>query len=42
MKIIYDSMIGSYETEFIVKTFKLAVIKFFDKFEYFIFHQSSF
>ena len=38
MKIIYDSMIGSYETEFIVKTFKPAIIKFFDKFEYFIFH----
>ena len=38
MKIIYDSMIGSYETEFIVKTFKAAIIKFFDKFEYFIFH----
>ena len=33
MKIIYDSMIGSYETEFIVKTFKPAIIKFFDKFE---------
>ena len=38
MKIIYDSMIGSYETEFIVKIFKPAIIKFFDKFEYFIFH----
>ena len=38
MKIIYDSMIGSYETEFIVKIFKPAIVKFFDKFEYFIFH----
>ena len=38
MKIIYDSMIGSYETEFIVKIFKPAITKFFDKFEYFIFH----
>ena len=38
MKIIYDSMIGSYETEFIIKIFKPAIIKFFDKFEYFIFH----
>ena len=38
MKIIYDSMIGSYETEFIVKIIKPAVVKFFDKFEYFIFH----
>lgn len=38
MKIIYDSMIGSYETEFIVKVFKPAIVKFFDKFEYFIFH----
>ena len=38
MKIIYDSMIGSYETEFIIKVFKPAIIKFFDKFEYFIFH----
>ena len=38
MKIIYDSMIGSYETEFIVKIVKPAVVKFFDKFEYFIFH----
>ena len=38
MKIIYDSMIGSYETEFIIKIFKPAITKFFDKFEYFIFH----
>ena len=38
MKIIYDSMIGSYETDFIVKIFKPAITKFFDKFEYFIFH----
>ena len=38
MKIIYDSMMGSYETDFIIKVFKPAIVKFFDKFEYFIFH----
>ena len=38
MKIIYDSMIGSYETEFIIKVIKPAMIKFFDKFQYFVFH----
>jgi len=38
MKIIYDSMMGNYETDFIIKVFKPAIVKFFDKFEYFIFH----
>jgi hypothetical protein len=38
MKIIYDSMINCYETDFMAKIFQQAIIKFFDKFEYFIFH----
>jgi len=36
--IIYDSMINCYETDFMEKIFKSAIEKFFDKFEYFIFH----
>ena len=38
MKIIYDSMINCYETDFMAKIFQPAIVKFFDKFEYFIFH----
>ena len=38
MKIIYDSMINCYEIDFMVKIFQPAIVKFFDKFEYFIFH----
>ena len=38
MKIIYDSMVNCYETDFMVKIFQPAIVKFFDKFEYFIFH----
>jgi len=36
--IIYDSMINCYENDFMEKIFKAAIEKFFDKFEYFIFH----
>ena len=36
--IIYDSMKNCYETDFMEKIFKAAIEKFFDKFEYFIFH----
>ena len=38
MKIIYDSMINCYETDFMAKIFQPAIVKFFDKFEYYIFH----
>ena len=38
MKIIYESMLNCYETDFMVKIFQPAIVKFFDKFEYFIFH----
>jgi hypothetical protein len=38
MKIIYDSMLNCYETDFMAKIFQPAIVKFFDKFEYFIFH----
>ena len=38
MKIIYDSMMNCYETDFMAKIFQPAIVKFFDKFEYFIFH----
>ena len=38
MKIIYDSMVNCYEIDFMVKIFQPAIVKFFDKFEYFIFH----
>jgi hypothetical protein len=38
MKIIYDSMLNCYENDFIAKIFQPAIVKFFDKFEYFIFH----
>ena len=38
MKIIYESMLNCYETDFMVKIFQPAIIKYFDKFEYFIFH----
>ena len=38
MKIIYDSMLNCYETDFMAKIFQSAIVKFFDKFEYFIFH----
>ena len=36
--IIYDSMKNCYETDFMEKIFKAAIEKFFDKFEFFIFH----
>ena len=38
MKIIYDSMLNCYETDFMAKIIQPAIVKFFDKFEYFIFH----
>ena len=38
MKLIYDSMNNCYETDFMKKTLEAAIEKFFDKFEYFIFH----
>ena len=38
MKTIYESMLNCYETDFMVKIFQNAIEKFFDKFEYFIFH----
>ena len=38
MKIIYDSMLNCFEADFMVKIFQAAIVKFFDKFEYFIFH----
>ena len=38
MKIIYDSMLNCYENDFIIKIIQPVIVKFFDKFEYFIFH----
>ena len=38
MKIIYDSMLNCYESDFMAKILQPAIVKFFDKFEYFIFH----
>ena len=38
MRIIYESMLNCYETHFMVTVFQTAIDKFFDKFEYFIFH----
>ena len=38
MKIIYDSMTGCYEKEFMEKLFQSKINDFFDKFEFFIFH----
>ena len=38
MKIIYESMLNCYEVDFMAKIFQPAIVKFFDKFEYFIFH----
>ena len=38
MKIIYDSMAGCYEKDFMEKLFQSKINNFFDKFEFFIFH----
>jgi hypothetical protein len=38
MQIIYESMLNCYENDFMAKIFQNGIAKFFDKFEYFMFH----